>query len=319
MTLCLIIGGLGQDGYFLSKAALAVGLDVVVTTREFIKYKLEIFHRENDNLKIIKADPYDADAIANIIHTLQPFLIFNLAAQSSVGKSFQEPSKTYMSCIVPTLNIVDAIKSSTNTIKFFHASSGDCFGSNKYDGGLELPNFKPNSPYAAAKVAAGQIIKQYKVSYEVLGVTGYLYNHESVRRGENFVFPKIFDAAFKISKGANMRLAMGNVDIVRDWGCADEYMQGVLRYMMSEHTSDFMLGTGTGISLRSVISRIFENYNLCYEEYLDTDPQYIRQSEIKSMIGTNEFLHQKVNWKPSLVGFDLIDKLQVDFERHFAK
>jgi GDPmannose 4,6-dehydratase len=315
MTRCLIIGGTGQDGIFLSSSIVKFGMSVCVTSRDLStinKLNYDLYH---PNVEFVEINPLILTDLESLIANYRPSYIFNLTAQSSVGRSFDQPYETFQSCILPNLNILEAIRNTSDKIKYFHAASGDCFGDNKYEGNCILPPTKSLSPYASAKIAASEVVNQYKQQYNICSLNGYLHNHESVHRGSNFVLPKIFKAAIDISNGSREKLKLGNLDIIRDWGCAQEYMEGTLRYIISDFPENFILGTGCAMSLRSVVRHIFSNYNLNYQEFTEIDETLIRKAEIKKMVGTTDFLINRIAWKPSLVGVSLIDKLQIDFER----
>lgn len=317
MNTCLIVGGLGQDGFYLSRCAIDLGMRAIVTTRDFSSLVTRNFGNEHPLLTIIQLNPEIFEDMENVINLYQPKVIFNLAAQSSVGQSFKIPRETYSSCILPNLNILETIRQSSKPIRYFHAASGECFGGNDYKGDLVIPHSNPANPYSAAKDLACKIVHQYRTCFGVNAVNGYLYNHESVRRGPAFVLPKIYRTAFNISQGARQRLPLGNIDIVRDWGSAQEYMNGILKYMTSDKPTDFLLGTGTGMSLRLIVDRIFSNYNLQYLDYIDIEQNLMRPTEVQKIIGTNSFLSASIGWQPQLTGYDLIDDLQGQFERYF--
>jgi GDPmannose 4,6-dehydratase len=319
LTLCLIIGGFGQDGYYLARAALENGMQVVLTTRNLNSYTHDDFDLSDPLLIKIQADPNDPQVIIKILQSYKPSMIFNLAAQSSVGRSFAKPLETYTSCLMPNLNLLDALKNTSRDTIYIHATSADCFGGNDYPGGLNLPRANPRSPYGAAKHMASQLVSQYRNHFGISAVNGYLYNHESIRRGPNFVLPKIFKTAFDVSNGKDVKLRLGNIDIIRDWGCADEYMRGLLEYAQSEHPTDFILATGVGMTLRSVVERVFTNYDLDYKEFLIIEETHKRPTDIDTIVGTNEFLKCKIGWEPSLTGLKLIDKLHLDYDTLFRK
>lgn len=315
MKMHLIIGGTGQDGRYLAKISRKFDMKVIVTTRKLTPINTEILEGSDDNIKLVELDPLNLSEVDDLISWYRPEHISNLTAQSSVGRSFKDPFDTYRSCVLPNLNILETLRKYSLKSKYFHASSGDCFGGNVYNSDLRIPYTAPQSPYASAKVAASECVSQYREHFDVLGFSGFLFNHESAFRTDDFVFPKIFKAAIKISSGEQQRLVLGNLDIVRDWGSAEEFMQGVLNYSLSDHVDDFMLGTGVPMSLRGVVDRVFSNYNLDYRNFVESDQSLLRTSEIEKICGTTDFLNSRIGWTPTLFGNELIDKLQTDFER----
>jgi len=314
----LIIGGTGQDGRYLSDITRKNDMRPVVTTRNLASVSKTMFLAGTDEFEILELDPYNSKQVEDLIDYYKPAYISNLTAQSSVGRSFGSPGETYLSCVVPNLNILEALRAHSIKSKYFHAASSDCFGDNTYLGNMVIPEKSPQSPYASAKVAASECLQQYCKHFDVKGFNGFLSNHESVLRGDDFVFPKIFKSVIKIRDGKQRILALGDLDIVRDWGSAEEFMRGVINYMVSEHFEDFILGTGVSMSLRSVVDRAFSNFNLDYRDFVVTDPGLCRSSEIGKMCGTIDFLRNRIGWVPTLTGFELIDKLQEDFERKIA-
>lgn len=315
MDRVLIIGGFGQDGIILSKLLVEDGFQVTITSRRPLdKHRAETKILNVDRLiKTVCLDPLNFSEILNAIKEIKPTLIFNFSAQTSVGKSFLYPSDTYESSINTMINILEAIRQYDKRIKIFHASSIECFGENPVEDNLVIPRFNPISPYASAKCVASDILKSYREIYGLYAINGFLTNHESTLRNENFVIAKIFRQSFNIHKKQQKKIILGDISVQRDWGYAAEYMFAIKEMMKRQKADDFILGTGQTMVLENFVKRAFEFYDLELEDFLEIDDRLSRKNELQITRGTTSFVKQHINWEPNYFGLGLVDKLSEDF------
>jgi len=311
----LIIGSSGQDGTYLTSLLCSKKYNVICASRDadsnnFLNHK---------NLQIEGSFLYvtlNINEMSSILKTLdkyKPDEIYNLAAQSSVGLSFEKPIETIESIICGTVNILEAIKFSNIKTKFYNAGSSEAFGDHGSKKINELTKLKPISPYGISKASAIDFVKMYRNSYSIFACTGILFNHESNLRGKKFVTRKIIETAVKIKKGLENNLILGNIDIYRDWGWAPEYVEAMWLMLQQEAPEDFIIATGKTNSLEDFVRYAFECLNLDYKTYLKTEHNLYRPQDIKINIADPSKAFNKLGWRAKSDMYLVVEKL-IDIE-----
>lgn len=311
----LIIGISGQDGSYLSKLLVDKGFEVYGTSRDaevtaFSGLKtLGIY----DKVNLVSMSLTDFRSTMQVILDLKPDYIFNLAGQSSVGLSFMQPVETLESISVGTLNVLEVIRFHKLKVKFYNASSSECFGNIKAESADELTPFHPTSPYAVAKAAAFWQVANYRNAYKLFACSGILFNHESPLRHERFVTKKIVKAACRISKGSDEILKLGNISIVRDWGWAPDFVKAMMMILEHDKPEDFVIATGKAISLENFVKTAFEHLNLDYKKHIEIDKSLFRPHELNYIKGNPEKAKKELGWVPAYFVDDVI-KAMIEFE-----
>lgn len=308
----LICGISGQDGAYLAKLLLDKGYQVFGCSRDaaangFARLKkLGI----RDRIVIGSMSLADSHSVFQTINRVRPHEIYNLAGQSSVGISFDQPIETTESIVNGTLNLLEAIRTIDLNIRLCNAGSSECFGNTERDFAAdESTPFRPRSPYAIAKSAATWQVALYRETYGLFACTGILFNHESPLRSEHFVTKKIVAAACRIAKGSREKLKLGNIDIVRDWGWAPEYVDAMWRTLDHPEPADYIIATGKAISLRDFIDTVFTEAGLNWEEHVVLDDGLRRPSEPLVIRGDPGKAHQLLSWQAKCVGSEVARKL----------
>ncbi len=305
----LVLGCKGQDGSLLCKSLINQGFEVVGLTRNRSTNlgNLKSLKIEQDiNLEEGKITDYTL--IKQIIESHNPIEIYNLAAQSSVGKSFSSPKETIESIIQGTINILEVSKDINYEGRLFFAGSSEIFGNTKIKADLNHKQ-NPQSPYGIAKQTSLNLVKMYREQYNLSCVTGILFNHESPFRQKDFVTQKIISEAILCSKNSNHKLNIGNIEIARDWGWAEEYVEGMQLITRAKKVKDQILCTGKLTSLKQFIEITFKKLNLSWEKHTKIDKSLFRSKDIKVSVGNPIQMEIDLNWKAK-VGIDLlIEKL----------
>ena len=295
----LILGISGQDGAYLSRLLLDNGYEVYGTSRDselndfYCLNKLNIY--KDINISTMALNNFDS--VYKVFKKIKPDEIYNLAGQSSVGLSFSEPFLTFESIIDGTLNCLEAIRKIDNNIKFYNASSSECFGDTGKVSADENTVFKPESPYAVAKSAAHWAVKNYRKSYGLFAVSGILFNHESPFRPKSFVTQKIISSVIDISQGKKDFIELGNIDIQRDWGWAPEYVNAMFLMMHQNEADDYVIATGDTHALKDFVSITFDYFGLDWQEHLKVSTSLIRPSDLAISRGNPLKAEQKLGWK----------------------
>lgn len=281
MKKALIVGISGQDGAYLSELLISKNYMVFGTSRDA---QLNSFNNLKklgikEKIKFFSMAPTDFRSILQVLSQTQPDEVYNLSGQSSVGLSFEQPVETFESITVGTLNLLEAIRFLNPAIKFYNASSSECFGNSLKPANEKTP-FEPRSPYAAAKAAAHYIVSNYREAYNIFACSGILFNHESHLRSIRFVTKKIISNAYQIANGSNEKLRLGNLDIIRDWGWAPEYVQAIYLMLQNNNPEDFVIATGESHSLKEFVSETFMNFNLNWEDYCIIDEMLKRPTDL---------------------------------------
>jgi GDPmannose 4,6-dehydratase len=303
----LITGITGQDGSYLAELLLAKDYTVHGLIRRSSTFNTSrIDHLYQDphdpaaRLFLHYADLTDGSRLVTLLSKIEPDEVYNLAAQSHVRVSFDEPEYTGLSTGLGTTRLLEAIRMVGLRTRFYQASSSEMFGATAPPQNEETP-FWPRSPYGVAKVYSYWITRNYREAYDLFAVNGILFNHESPRRGETFVTRKIAVGAAAIAAGQQDSLYMGNLDAIRDWGFAKEYVEGMWRMLQSDHADDYVLATGTAYSVRDFLRFCFDAVGLEWEPYVKFDPRYLRPSEVDALIGDPSKAERDLGWKAEVL------------------
>ena len=320
----LITGITGQDGSYLTEFLLDKDYEVHGIIRRSSSFNTgRIDHLiantdiYNNKLFLHYGDMTDGSRLVTLVKKIQPTEIYNLAAQSHVRVSFDEPEYTGDSVGLGVTRLLEAVRISDVDTKFYQASSSEMFGASPPPQNEETL-FYPRSPYGAAKVYAYWMTRNYREAYGMFACNGILFNHESERRGETFVTKKIAKAAANIANGKQSELFLGNLDAVRDWGYAPEYVEGMWLMMQHEKPDDYVLATNTGYSVREFVQMAFQEVGLDYQEFVRKDSRYFRPTEVDSLIGDSSRAKKQLGWIPKTLAPQLAEKM-VKFELQQSK
>ncbi|MFA7269027.1 MAG: GDP-mannose 4,6-dehydratase [Sterolibacterium sp.] len=277
----LISGVSGQDGGYLARLLLEQGYEVIGTSRDAMMASFGTLERLGirDRVTTVSMAINDFRSVLNTLEHHEPDEIYNLAGQSSVGLSFDQPVETMESIAGGTLNLLEAIRCVDRPIRLYNAGSGECYGDTQEEADEETP-FRPRSPYAVAKASAHWLVRNYREAYNLYACSGILFNHESPQRPARFVTKKIVTSACQIAAGSGQKLQLGNIHIQRDWGWAPDYVEAMWRMLRMEKPDDFIIATGRTVSLEYFISKVFENFSLDWKEHVITDRNLFRPSDI---------------------------------------
>ena len=321
MKKALVYGITGQDGSYIAEILVRMGYQVhgvVRRSSSFNTWRIDHLHKdaiENSTEKLVLhyGDLLDPINTMRIISKVSPDLIFNLAAQSHVQISFETPAYTQLVNFNGVQNILEAMSSLKNDVTLYQAGTSEMFGNRKAPQS-DKTQFDPESPYAISKVAAHDLVSLYRRSNGISAVNGILFNHESFRRGDNFVTKKIVNEAFRIrgeidSGVENIRKSLfGNTEAIRDWGWAPEYCLAIVQLMLEEH-NDIVIGTGRSAKVKEFMSRAFKNFNLDYEDWVDMSESYLRPLEVNDLRADTEGMIQELGWSPLVHWEALCDKM----------
>ena len=298
----LIIGITGQDGAYLARHLLAKGYEVTGSSRDVMASSFNNLNALGirSQVQLISVSINDFRSVFNAIQTTDPDEIYNLAGQTSVGLSFDQPVEAIESIAIGTLNILEVFRLLYKPVRFYNAGSSECFGDTGDIPANEQTPFAPRSPYAVAKSTAKWLINSYRESYGLYACTGILFNHESPLRPERFVTQKIIAGAAKIKAGQLDKLQLGNLDISRDWGWAPEYVEAMWLMMQLDKPDDFVIATGRKESLKYFVAKSFEYFDLDWQKYVEIEQSFFRPNEIVSSVGNPEKAIQILGWnKPT--------------------
>ena len=298
MKKALICGISGQDGAYLAQLLLEKGYEVYGTSRDAqmssFRNLLVLGIKGNTRLESMALN--DFRSVLQTIMKVQPDEIYNLAGQSSVGLSFQQPVETLESISVGTLNILEAIRFLGKNIRFYNACSSECFGDTKGEPADEETPFRPRSPYAVAKAAAFWEVANYREAYGLSACSGILFNHESPLRPERFVTKKIVASACRIAGGSKEKLYLGNIAVQRDWGWAPEYVDAMWRMLQQEEAEDFVIATGETHSLEEFVKTAFQYLTLDWCEHVVADPSLLRPTDLMYGKANPSKAQEKLGW-----------------------
>jgi GDPmannose 4,6-dehydratase len=321
----LISGITGQDGSFLAEVLLEKGYDVYGIIRRSSSFNTDRIdhlyqdpHEKGTRLRLLYGDLNDSSSLNTILRQVQPDEIYNLGAQSHVRVSFDIPEYTGEVTGLGTVRLLEAIRETGMTPKFYQASSSELYGKVFETPQTETTPFYPRSPYACAKAYAYYITVNYRESYGLFATNGILFNHESERRGETFVSRKITRAATRIKLGLQEKLYMGNLDAHRDWGYARDYVEAMWMIMNADEPDDYVVATGETHSVREFLEKTFGYLDLDWERYVEIDPRYFRPAEVDLLLGDASKAREKLGWEPK-VSFDDLVKLMTDYDLQLAR
>ena len=300
MPIALITGITGQDGSYLAEFLLGKGYDVIGMVRRSSTVTYErIQHIQND-ITIVQGDLHDQSSLVAALEEYKPDEVYNLAAQSFVATSWSQAVLTGEVTALGVTRLLEAIRLVNPGIRFYQASSSEMFGKAVEVPQKETTPFYPRSPYGVAKVYGHWITVNYRESYGMFTVSGILFNHESPRRGLEFVTRKISDAVARIKLGLLKELHLGNMESRRDWGFAGEYVQAMWMMLQQEKPEDFVVGTGQTHSVRDFAEHAFSYVGLNYQDYVVQDPRFLRPSEVDLLISDASKAQQKLGWTPKV-------------------
>lgn len=295
----LICGISGQDGAYLARLLLQQGYRVIGASRDAQVgsfgnlAKLGI----RDQVELASMALSDFRSVLQVLAKYDPDEIYNLAGQSSVGLSFEQPVETLESISIGTLNLLEGIRFLNRNIRLYNAGSSECFGDTGNAPANEQTPFRPRSPYAVAKAAAFWQVDNYREAYGLYACSGILFNHESPLRPERFVTQKIIRAASRIANGSNERLKLGNLDIQRDWGWAPEYVEAMWKMLQQPQPEDFVIATGETHSLQNFVEEVFAAVNLDWRSHVDTDPALMRPTDLAVSRADPSHAKAKLGWQ----------------------
>jgi GDPmannose 4,6-dehydratase len=315
--IALITGVTGQDGSYLAELLLSKGYEVHGLIRRASTFN-------TSRIDHIYQDPHDADpklflhygdlvdgvGLTNLVREIKPTEVYNLGAQSHVQVSFTMPQYTGQVDAVGAVSLLEAIRSAEIDTRFYQASTSELFGATPPPQNEES-EFKPRSPYAAAKLMAYWCTVNYRESYGMHATNGILFNHESPRRGETFVTRKITRAVAEIANGSRKKLFLGNLAAVRDWGYAKEYVESMWLMLQQETSSDYVVATGVGATVKDFVEASFARAGLNWQDHVEVDQKYIRPSEVDALIGDPSKVHKELMWQARTHWKELVE-LMVD-------
>jgi GDPmannose 4,6-dehydratase len=324
--LAIISGATGQDGSYLSENLLdnnytVIGLYRRLSTNNFSRLKSVV---NNKNFILVEFDITDPGDCYSVISTYKPNEFYNLAAQSHVGTSFSQPTTTFEIGTIGVINILEAIRKFSPSTKMYQASTSEMFGENFTEKtGNKFQNeqtaFLPQSPYGIAKMASHRLIQIYRSSYNLFACSGILFNHESPRRGENFVTRKITKYIAKLVNKTidpQTKLGLGNLDAYRDWGHAKDYVEAMKLMLQNSKANDYVISTGITHSVREFCEKAFDIVGLNYKDHIYIDTKFYRPSEVEYLKGNSDLAKKELGWAPSISFDDLIvDMVHSDIER----
>lgn len=311
MPTALVTGVTGQDGSYLAEFLLEKGYTVVGMVRRTSTINFERINHIQDQIEIVQGDLLDQMSLVEILQQYQPTEIYNLAAQSFVPTSFNQPVLTGEFTALGVTRVLEAIRLVDPKIRFYQASSSEMFGKVVEVPQRESTPFYPRSPYGVAKVYGHWITVNYRESYNLFGCSGILFNHESPRRGLEFVTHKITHAAAKIKLGQAQELRLGNLEARRDWGYAGDYVRAMWLMLQQETPDDYVVATGETHSVQEFVEETFSYLDLDWREYVVQDPKFYRPAEVDLLVGDPSKAGQVLGWEPS-VDFRGLVRLMVD-------
>ena len=317
MKKALVTGITGQDGSYLAELLLNRGYEVYGIVRRastFTTGRIEHLYEdphEEPRLKLIYGDLTDGGNLSTIMNDVRPDEVYNLAAQSHVRVSYDQPIYSVNVGALGTLRMLEAVRSMENPARYYQASSSEMYGQVVETPQKETTPFHPRSPYACAKVYSYWQTVNYREAYDMYACNGILFNHESPRRGETFVTRKITRAATRIKEGLQDKLYLGNLDAKRDWGFAGDYVEAMWLMLQQEGADDYVVATGETHSVRAFLDQVFGHLDLDWKEYVEIDPRYYRPAEVDLLLGDAGKAKRELGWEPK-VSFKELAKMMTD-------
>jgi GDPmannose 4,6-dehydratase len=319
MTTALITGVTGQDGSYLAELLLSKGYRVIGTVRRSSTTPYERIAHLVDRVELVSADLLDQTSLTDVVGECQPDEIYNLAAQSFVQTSWTQPVLTGEFTALGVTRMLEAVKKAAPKARFYQASSSEMFGKVLETPQRETTPFYPRSPYGVAKVYGHWITVNYRESFGLYAVSGILFNHESPRRGLEFVTRKVTDAVARIKLGLGKELRLGNLDARRDWGFAGDYVDAMWRMLQQDEPGDYVVGTGQSYSVRDLCETAFSHVGLDYKEFVKRDERFVRPAEVDLLVADPTKAKTQLGWTPAVDFRGLITMMvDADLERHHA-
>ena len=312
----LITGITGQDGSYLAEFLLEQGYKVYGMVRRASVEKFERIEHLKDKIELVQGDLLDEISLIHVLKETQPDEVYNLAAQSFVPTSWKQPVLTSEFTAIGVTKVLEAIRHVDRSIKFYQASSSEMYGKVRETPQTELTPFHPRSPYGVSKVYGHYITVNYRESYGLFAVSGILFNHESPRRGLEFVTRKVTDGVARIKLGLSDELRLGNLDAKRDWGFAGDYVRAMWLMLQQDEPDDYVIATGEAHSVRELVEVAFKAADLDWEKYVKVDKAFLRPAEVDLLIGDPAKAEKQLGWKPT-VSFEQMIQMMVeaDLER----
>lgn len=312
----LITGVTGQDGSYLAELLLKKGYEVYGMVRRASTENFERINHIRDKMTLVQADLFDQMSLINMMDNVRPGELYNFAAQSFVPTSWTQPVLTGEFTAMGVTKLLEAIRQVDTKIKFYQASSSEMFGKVQEVPQTEKTPFYPRSPYGVAKVYGHFITVNYRESYNIHATSGILFNHESPRRGLEFVTRKITDGAAKIKLGLAEALYLGNLDAKRDWGYAGDYVEAIWLMLQQDEPDNYVLSSDENHSVREFVEIAFSHLDLDYENFVKIDQRFVRPAEVDVLLGDSSYARKKLNWEPKVSFRELVTMMvDADMER----
>jgi len=316
VTKALITGVTGQDGSYLAELLLSKGYEVVGVVRRTSHHSYERIEHLLDRIEVVAADLLDQHSLTVVLQDTQPDEVYNLAAQSYVPTSWTQPVLTGEFTALGVTRILEAIRLVHPRARFYQASSSEMFGRVTETPQRETTSFYPRSPYGVAKVYGHWITVNYRESYGLYAVSGILFNHESPRRGIEFVTRKVTDGVARIKLGLARQIKLGNLEARRDWGFAGDYVDAMWRMLQQPTPQDYVIGTGRAHSVRELVEAAFGHVGLDWREHVVTDPKFMRPAEVDLLMADASKARRELGWSPQVAFRELIAMMvDADLER----
>lgn len=307
----LITGITGQDGSYLAELLLSKGYKVYGMVRRSSVEKFDRIEHIRSQIELIQGDLLDQYSLISALKQAKPREVYNLAAQSFVPTSWAQPVLTAEFTAIGVTRMLESIRLVDPTIRFYQASSSEMYGQVRETPQTELTPFYPRSPYGVAKAYGHYITVNYRESYDLFAVSGILFNHESPRRGLEFVTRKVTDGVARIKLGLATELRMGNLDARRDWGFAGDYVEAMWLMLQQESADDYVIATGETHTVKKLVEIAFEHAGLEWEKYVKLDAAFLRPAEVDLLVGDPSKAMKKLGWKPK-VSFEQMTRMMVD-------
>lgn len=305
----LITGVTGQDGSYLAELLLDKGYEVFGMVRRSSTERFERIDHLRDRIRLVHGDLLDGSSLGRVVEEARPDEIYNLAAQSFVPTSWQEPVLTAEFTGVGVTRLLEAVRSRRPEARFYQASSSEMFGKVRESPQTELTPFYPRSPYGVAKVFGHDITVNYRESYDLFAVSGILFNHESPRRGREFVTRKVTHAAASIKLGLQKELRIGNLEARRDWGFAGDYVRAMWLMLQQDEPADYVIATGESHTVGELIETAFAHAGLDWKEHTVQDERFMRPAEVDLLVGDASKARTELGWEPEVSFAELVQRM----------